>query len=264
MSLLFDYLQYNKICKQAKPKKRTKDQGSGSSIGWEAVLKKLKLADESTNLQTVISLVFLYSPYPDNMKKNCNSAANIAEEVPDILPITIKISAGGLAFNYPEKFKSDLPSLLKCLDPQIAAELPSQIFPKPDGPINIKEMTIAPSRFVKITVVVNGPFEFLGGQISIADLELTVEWTKGEDLKFSAVTTITVGKLAVGLTLEKQGDSYMFAAYVESFKLNELEEMIGSTNLLDFLSLLGSLEGFGIKDFKLVKTFGSGSDSSLR
>ena len=198
------------------------------------------------------------------MKKNCDAAANIAEEVPEILPITIKISAGGLGFNYPEKFKSDLPSMLKCLDPQIAAELPSQIFPKPDGPINIKEMTIAASRFVKITVVVNGPFEFLGGQISIADLEVTVEWNKGDPLKFSAVTTITVGKLAVGLTLEKQNDSYMFAAYVESFKLNELEEMIGSTNFLDSLKLLGSLEGFGIKDFKLVKTFGSGSDSSLR
>ena len=146
----------------------------------------------------------------------------------------------------------------------MAAELPSQIFPKPDRPINIKEMTIAASRFVKITVVVNGPFEFLGGQISIADLEVTVEWTRGERLKFSAVTTIEVGNLSVSLTLEKQKDSYMFAAYVESFKLNELEEIIGSTDFPLKLDIPESLHGLGIKDFKLVKKFGSGSDSSLR
>ena len=200
----------------------------------------------------------------ENMKQQCSASANIGADVPDILPITIGITAGGLGFKYPEKFKADLPSMLRCLDSNIAAELPSQLFPKPDGPINIKEMTIASRRYVKITVVINGPFEFLGGKISISDLEITVEWQKGEDLKFSGVTTITVGPLAVGLTLEKQGNSYALSAYVESFKLNQLEELIGPSTLTDFMSLLGSLDGFGIRDFKLIKNFGKGSDSALR
>lgn len=198
------------------------------------------------------------------MKSKCSASANIGVDVPEILPITIGITAAGLGFKYPDKFKSDLPSMLKCLDSNIAAELPSQLFPKPDGPINIKEMTIASRRYVKITIVLNGPFEFLGGKIKLADLELTVEWTKGEDIKFSGVTTITVGPLSVGVTLEKQGNSYSLAAYVESFKLNELEKLVGPTKITQFLSMLGSLDGFGIKDFKLVKNFGKGSDSALR
>ena len=198
------------------------------------------------------------------MKTKCSASANIAADVPDILPITISIKAGGLSFNYPEKFKADMPSMLKCLDSNIAAELPSQLFPKPDGPINIKEMTIASNRYVKITIVLNGPFVFLGGKIKVNDLEITVEWQKGEDLKFSGVTTITVGPLAVGLTLEKQGNSYSLSAYVESFKLNQLDELIGPSTFTNFMSLLGSLDGFGIKDFKLIKNFGKGSDSSLR
>ena len=200
----------------------------------------------------------------DNMKKQCSASANIGTDVPDILPITIGITAGGLGFKYPEKFKADLPSMLKCLDSNIAAELPSQIFPRPDGPINIKEMTIASSRYVKIIVVINGPFEFLGGKIKINDLEISVEWERGEDLKFSGTTTITVGPLAVGLTLEKQANSYALSAYVESFKLNQLEELVGPTTLTRFMSFLGSLDGFGIKDFKLIKNFGKGSDSALR
>ena len=198
------------------------------------------------------------------MKKQCSASANIASDVPEILPITIRIKAGGLSFKYPKKFKADLPSMLKCLDSNIAAELPSQLFPKPDGPINIKEMTIASRRYVKITVVLNGPFVFLGGKLNVSDLEISVEWKKGEALKFTGVTTITVGPLAVGLTLEKQGNSYSLAAYVESFKLNQLEELIGPTRFTNFMKLLGSLDGFGIKDFKLVKNFGKGSDSALR
>ena len=198
------------------------------------------------------------------MKKQCSASANIASDVPEILPITISIKAGGLGFKYPEKFKADLPSMLKCLDSNIAAELPSQLFPKPDGPINIKEMTIASRRYVKITIVLNGPFEFLGGKIKVSDLEVTVEWKKGEELKFSGVTTITVGPLAVGLTLEKQGNSYSLSAYIESFKLNQLEELVGPSTFTNFMKLLGSLDGFGIKDFKLIKNFGKGSDSALR
>ena len=198
------------------------------------------------------------------MKKQCSASAKIASDVPEILPITIRIKAGGLSFEYPEKFKADLPSMLKCLDSNIAAELPSQLFPTPDGPINIKEMTIAARSHVKITIVLNGPFEFLGGKIKVKDLEVTVEWQKGEDLKFIGVTTITVGPLSVGLTLEKQGNSYSLAAYVESFKLNQLEELIGPSTFTNFMKLLGSLDGFGVKDFKLVKNFGKGSDSALR
>ena len=200
----------------------------------------------------------------ENMKSKCSASANIGVEVPNILPITIRITAGGLGFKYPDKFKADLPSMLKCLDSNIAAELPSQLFPRPDLPINIKELTIASRRYVKITIVLNGPFEFLGGKIKVSDLELSVEWKKGEDVKFSGTTTITVGPLAVGLTLEKQGNSYQLAAYVESFKLNQLDELIGPTTFTRFMSLLGSLDGFGIKDFKLVKNFGKDSDSSLR
>ena len=184
--------------------------------------------------------------------------------MPNILPITIKITGGGLKFKYPEKFKADLPSMLKCLDSNIAAELPSQLFPKPDGPINIKEMTVAAGKFAKITVVLNGPFVFLGGKLNVSDLEITVEWNKGKGLKFMGVTTITVGPLSVGITLEKEGNSYTLSAYVESFKLNQLDELVGHTTLAENLRLLGSLDGFGIKDFKLIKNFGEGSDSALR
>ena len=157
-----------------------------------------------------------------------------------------------------------MPSMLKCLDSNIDSVLPSQLFPKPDVPINIKEMTISSNTYVKIVIVLNGPFEFLGGKIKVDDLQVTVEWEKGEDLKFSGVTTITVGPLAVGLTLEKQGNSYSLSAYVESFKLNQLDELIGPSTFTTFMSLLGPLNGFGIKDFKLIKNFGKGSDSSLR
>ena len=173
------------------------------------------------------------------MKTKCSASAKISVDIPDILPITIRIKAGGLSFKYPEKFEADMPSMLKCLDSNIAAELPSQLFPKPDGPINIKEMTIAARKFVKITIVLNGPFEFLGGKIKVNDLEVTVEWKKGEKLKFTGVTTVTVGPLAVGLTLEKQGDSYTLSAYVESFKLNQLDELIGPSTFTRFMSLLG-------------------------
>ena len=202
--------------------------------------------------------------FSDNIKQQCSASATISVEVPKILPITISITAGGLGFKYPEKFKADLPSMLKCLDSNIAAELPSQLFPKPDSPINIKEMTVAAGKFAKITVVLNGPFVFLGGKLKISDLEITVEWNKGKDLKFMGVTTITVGPLSVGITLEKEGNSYTLSAYVESFKLNQLDELIGPTKFTDVMSLLGSLDGFGIKDFKLIKNFGKGSDSALR
>ena len=198
------------------------------------------------------------------MKKECDGGANFGADVPEILPITISITAGGLGFKYPDKFKADLPSMLKCLDSNIAAELPSQLFPRPNGPINIKEFTVAWNKYVKITIVLNGPFEFLGGKIKIADLEVSVEWEKGEDVKFSGTTTITVGPLSVGVTLEKQGNSYSLSAYVESFKLSQLEQLIGENQFTRTLSLLGSLDGFGIKDFKLTKNFGKGSDSSLR
>ena len=153
--------------------------------------------------------------------------------------------------------------MLKCLDPNIAAKIPSQLFPKPGGPISIKEMTVE-REHAKMTVVINGPLEFLGGKITVNDLEVTVEWTKGEDLKFTGSSTIMVGPLAVGLKLEKQANSYVLSAYVESFKLNQLEELVGPTTLTQFMSLLGSLDGFGIKDFKLIKNFGEGSDSALR
>eukprot|EP00794_Sanderia_malayensis_P016803 gene16803-18499_t len=202
-------------------------------------------------------------PMKDNMKTQCKaSTAQFSEDVPEILPITIKITAGGLAFSYPDKFKSDLPSMLKCLDPQIAAELPSQLFPRPDGLINIKEFTFAESRYMKLTVVLQGPFEFIGGKIKVADIELTVSKTKGEQgtsWQFAGVTTVTIGPLAVGLTIEKEGGKYTFSAYVESFKLNQLEEMIGRTTITDVARLLGSLSDFGIKDFKLVKEFGESS-----
>ena len=200
----------------------------------------------------------------ENIKQQCSASANFGADVPEILPITLSITASGLGFKYPEKFKADLPSLLKCLDPNIAAELPSQLFPKPDGPIDIKEMTVGERDYAKITVAINGPFEFLGGKITVNDLEVTVEWQKGDDLKFTGASTITVGPLAVGLTLEKQADSYVLSAYVESFKLNQLEELVGPTTLSQFTPLLGLLEGFGIKDFKLIKNFGEGSDSALR
>ena len=209
-------------------------------------------------------MVKMHHYFLENVKKECSASANITSDVPDVFPITISIKAGGIGFKYPEKFKADLPSMLKCLDSNIAAELPSQLFPKPDGPINIKEMTIAARRYVKITIVLNGPFEFLGGKIKINDLEVTVEWQKDKELKFIGVTTITVGPLAVGLTLEKQGEVYTLAAYVESIKLNEIEEFIGPTTFTEVMNLLGSLDGFGVKDFKLVKKFGKKSDSALR
>ena len=197
------------------------------------------------------------------MVENCKAPnAKVSAEMPDILPITITITAGGLKFKYPDKFKSDLPSMMKCLDPQLAAELPSQLFPRPDGLINIKEFTAAAGRYFKLTVVLQGPFEFLGGRIRLEDIELTVSKEKGKDWKFTGVTTITVGKLAVGITIEKEGDKYTLAAYVESFKLNELDDLIGPTTFTQHLSLLGSLKDFGIKDFKLIMTLGS--EKSLR
>ena len=198
------------------------------------------------------------------MKKKCSASANIASDVPDILPITISINPEGIGFKYPERFKADLPSMLKCLDSNIAAELPSQLFPTPDTPINIKELTIATRRYVKVTIVLHGPFEYLGGKITLSDLEVTVEWQKGEELKFIGVTTVTVGPLSVALTLEKQVNSYSLVAYLESFKLNQLEQLVGPSTFTTFMEDLGSLDGFGIKDFKLTKNFGTGSDSALR
>ena len=198
------------------------------------------------------------------MKRGCK--IDLPEsDIPDILPVTIEIKPGGLNFKFPDEFKSNMQKFLKCLDPQIKAELPSQLFPRPDGLINIKEMTIGQGRYFKMTIVLQGPFKFLGGKIQVADLEVSVEREKGNDLKFTGVTTITVGKLAVGLTLEKEGDTYTFSAYVESFKFDQLEQMIGPNDILDFVKLLGNLKDFGIKDFKLVKEFGAGSEhKSLR
>ena len=196
-------------------------------------------------------------------QKDCKE--NLPAEVPDQLAVTIKITAGGLSFSFPEQFKSDMPKFLKCLDPQIKAELPRQLFPPSAGPIDIKEITIGQGRFFKITVVLKGPFVFMGGKIKVNDLEVTITKQKGEDLQFAGVTTITVGKLAVGLTLEKQGNKYALSAYVESFKLDQLQEMIGPNTLLDFIDLLGNLKDFGIKEFKLVKKFGKGEEhKSLR
>ncbi len=192
----------------------------------------------------------------DNMQKDCAPDVEFSKDIPDILPFTIKITAGGLSFSYPEKFKSDLPSMLKCMDPQIAAELPSQLFPKPNGLINIKEFTAVAGKYMKLTITLQGPFEFLGGKISIADIDLSVSKQHGENWKFAGATTVTVGPLSVGLSLEKDGKSYTFSAYVESFKLNQLEEMIGENTLTDFVGLLGNISDFGIKDFKLVKEFG--------
>ena len=204
-----------------------------------------------------VNLIFL-----DNMKNNCSVAAKIEGKIPKFLPLTISITAGGLGFDFPEQFKADLPSMLKCLDPQIAAELPVQIFKKPDGPINIKEITFGGKNYAKITVTVHGPHEFLGGKISIADLDLTVEWKKGDPITFNAATTITVGTIAVGLTIEKQGSDYMLAAYIASLKASEIQALVGETGFLRFLKSLGSLQNFGISDFKLVKTFGD--DARLR
>ena len=200
-----------------------------------------------------------------NMQNQKDCKENLPAEVPEQLAVTIEITAGGLSFSFPEQFKSDMPKFLKCLDPQIKAELPRQLFPPTAGPIDIKEITIGQGRFFKITVVLKGPFVFMGGKIKVDDLEVTITKQKGEDLQFAGVTTITVGKLAVGLTLEKQGNKYALSAYVKTFKLDQLQEMIGPNTLLDFVSLLGNLKDFGIKDFKLVKKFGKGDEhKSLR
>ena len=199
----------------------------------------------------------------DNLKK-CSASANTGASVPNVLPITIAVTADGLGFQFPDNFLSDMLSMLKCLDTKIGSVLPTQLFPKPNLPIHIKEIFIASPTNVKITIALKGPFKFLGGKIKIDDLELSVEWKKGEDLKFSGSTTVTVGSIAVGLALEKQGKSYQLAVSVDSFKLNQLEELIGPTTFTDFMSMLGSLDGFGIKEFKLVKNFGADSDSALR
>ncbi|XP_065055347.1 uncharacterized protein LOC135683868 [Rhopilema esculentum] len=204
-------------------------------------------------------------PLKANMQSQKDCKENLPAEVPDQLAVTIKITTGGLSFSFPEQFKSDMPKFLKCLDPQIKAELPRQLFPPSAGPIDIKEITIGQGRSFKITVVLKGPFVFMGGKIKVNDLEVTITKQKSDDLHIAGVTTITVGKLAVGLTLEKQGNKYALSAYVESFKLDQLQEMIGPNTLLEFISLLGNLKDFGIKEFKLVKKFGKGEEhKSLR
>ncbi len=143
--------------------------------------------------------------------------------------------------------------MLQCMDPQMKAELPSQLFPKPGGLINIKEFTAAQGgKYVKLTITLQGPFKFLGGKINLSDVDLSVSKQKGENWQFSATTTVTVGPLSVGLTLDKDGGKYTFSAYVESFKLNQLDELIGKTTLTKFVSRLGKLSDFGIKDFKLI------------
>ncbi len=198
------------------------------------------------------------------MEQSCSASAKLPVDLPEILPFTIKITAGGLSFSFPDKFKSDLPSMLKCLDKQISAELPSQLFPKPDGLINIKEFTVAYGQYMKLTVTLQGPFHFLGGKLNLSDIDVSVSKKAGqnESWQFSGSTTVTVGKLAVAVGLDKDGGNYKFSAYVESFKLNQLEEMIGETSLTQFVGLLGNLSDFGIKDFKLVREFGE--TSSLR
>ena len=106
------------------------------------------------------------------MRKNCEPKVKFGGDVPDIFPLTMGIGSTGLEMRYPDKFKADLPSMLKCIDPKYAASLPADLFPDPDGPLNIKEMRIAPSKYVKIVVVIQGPFEFFGGVISLPNLEV--------------------------------------------------------------------------------------------
>ena len=106
------------------------------------------------------------------MQKNCDPKAKFGGEVPDIFPLTMGIGSTGLEIIYPDKFKADLPSMLKCIDPKYAASLPVDLFPNPDGLLNIKEMRIAPGKYVKIVVVIQGPFEFFGGVISLPNLEV--------------------------------------------------------------------------------------------
>ena len=83
-------------------------------------------------------------------------------------------------------------------------------------------------------------------------------------MKFTGAATITVGKLVVAISLEKEGKSYTLTAVVDSFRLDQLEEMIGPNTLSNYLSFLGPMKDFGIKNFRLVKAFGEDSDHSLR
>ena len=106
------------------------------------------------------------------MLKNCDPNVKFNDDVPDIFPMTIAIGSTGLNIKYPDKFKADLPSMLKCINPTYAASLPSDLFPDPNGILNIKEMHVAANKYVKIVVAIQGPFEFFGGKISLPELEV--------------------------------------------------------------------------------------------
>ena len=195
------------------------------------------------------------------MQKDCSE--DVPADVPEQLPMTVRIKTGRLSFSFPDQFKSDMPKFLKCLNPRMKAKLPGQLFPKDGGPVEIKELTVESEKSFTVTVVLKGPFVFMGGKIKISNLELTVKKEEGEDLQFTGVTTIAVGSLAVGLTLEKQSDSYSLTATVDSFRLSQLKDVIGENSLTDFIGLLGNMSNFGVKDFKLAKDFGAGNEHKL-
>ena len=189
--------------------------------------------------------------------KECSPDSNVGSDVPAVVPITLKIRPGNLRFNYPESFTSDLPTMMKCSGSSAAADLPSQLFPNVNLPISVKEFTATKDGAVTLAVVLKGPFEFLGGKFKLGNIDLAVSTVAGKSWTFSGGTTITVGPLAVAVAIVKDGDKYTLTASVESFMLNQLQDLIGPTTITEFVSLLGSLKDFGIKDFKLIKEFGS-------
>ena len=91
----------------------------------------------------------------------CKQTPKFSEDVPKAVPLTIEIIKGGITFKFPDKFTSDLFSMLKCFDTKTKLKLPKKIFPNPGDLISIKEFTATQEKFMKLVVLLKGIFIIL-------------------------------------------------------------------------------------------------------
>ena len=194
-------------------------------------------------------------PMKDNMKE-CAPDVQFGAEVPDIFPLNIAVANTGLRFTYPDKFKTDLPSLLKCADPMIAATLPNQIFPKTNMPFDVQECTLSRD-FKRFQIVLKGPYKIVGDAIKLGDIKLAVQKVGDKPMTFIGLTTVNIGSFTCQVTLTKQDKAYTFKGIIESFNLGMLRFLVGDNDIGKIASMFDALKNIAIKDFTWIVNFGS-------